>query len=269
MLQRLYRSLSEFVDAASGPMSERTATGSQQRGSAAWSGTATYEQAEQLAITGWDGPRAEVQSIVDRITPQIQRTLSPRLERRITARGRKVLSGRLAQGHPKHTVQRVRTEDATPSRTVRIGVNGNFNAGVEADTIRKQGAALLALCDAFTYLGVNTEIHVVFTTTNGRRDLYNQVVRVKSFDDQAGTDRLMFAIAHPAMLRRISFAAMELDGNVLRNYPGYGRTAKPRIDGIDVDLMVGADPSGVREAAKDPVAWVLAQIDGLGVQAAA
>lgn len=263
-MQHKFDSLSAYVDAAQDASDIYRLSHREER-DADWSGTHNFREAMQLATTGWDGPRAEVQATFERLSPKIRKVLKPRLERRLSTRGRKVLPGRMAQGHPQHTVRRVRTTDAADTRTVTVCVNGVFSAGVDADVIRKQGAALLALCDALTFLGVSTEVWVASNVRNVRGESYGTAVKVKRFEDRTGTDRLMFAMAHPAMLRRLFFGVFEGDSHILSRFPSYGTPMAPSVNGIEFDVVMGANPYGDAEAMRDPVAWVLAQIEGLNL----
>jgi hypothetical protein len=254
-----FESMSDLIDYA-----RTTPGGSSQRYEGRhddWFGTATFEEALDLAVTGWDEPRAKVQAIVDRVTPKVRRSLTPRLTRQMGTKGRKVLPNRYAQGHPRHTIQRVRSMEAAHTRTVTILVNGSFSAGVSTEVITGQGAAVLSLIDALHYMGVSTEVWVSRCVQGGPGE-YQSAVKVKGFEDQAGTDRLMFAIAHPSMLRRLQFAVMEADREAPRYY-GYGTPSAPKVQGMTFDVTIGANPYQVQEAAADPVAWVLTQVDGL------
>lgn len=266
--QRQFQSMSEFVDfAKTGSDRPNTHHNASRHGTRSFAGTGTFDEAVELAIKGWDGPRAEVERMFDRIVPQIRDAISKRVVNVQSARGRKVMPGRIAQGHPRPTIQRVRTMEAKSTRTVSILCNGSYSAGVEAETITKVGATLLALCDALTYMGVSTEVWVVVNASHGGES-YGTAVRVKGYEDQTGTDRMMFALAHPAFLRRLFFGAVEgdrrADGTPIAEVisSSYGSPTPPSVNGVDFDITMG---SNTYQVTGDPVAWVLGQIEGLGL----
>jgi hypothetical protein len=101
-------------------------------------------------------------------------------------------------------------EETAPARVVRLVVNICASADITAAAMYKRGAAALAMVDAIESTGARVEIAVANchqSRASGNRRAV--VVTVKRAEDHAEPDRLAFALAHPATLRRLWFAFAE------------------------------------------------------------
>jgi hypothetical protein len=92
-----------------------------------------------------------------------------------------------------------------PGDVIRIVYNGFFSSGIDGEVIQARGAALVALIQLLEFSGKRTEIvyHVPFT------DRMHFRATLKASGDELDVSRLMFAVAHQAMFRRIAFSLYE------------------------------------------------------------
>jgi hypothetical protein len=95
--------------------------------------------------------------------------------------------------------------------TVEIMVNATTSSGVDAQTIERRGAAILAEVDRMEDAGLSVELSVCWAS---RSKMWTQrqhlsVVRCKKAGEPLDIDRAAFALIHPSMQRRLFFADLE------------------------------------------------------------
>lgn len=128
---------------------------------------------------------------------------------------------------------------------VRIDFDGCYNANTKPHQITNQGIALLSCIDELEQSGRAVEL-LWSATSAGGGVIWSVQTAVKEAGDHFDVDRAAFALAHPAMLRRLWFAVTEQD-----------ERAKP----------LGGGFGGVRrmpQHLRDPGTWYLPSIDELG-----
>ena len=120
---------------------------------------------------------------------------------------------------------------------VRVVFNGAASAGVKTEVIRDKGILTCGLLDTLEHLGYRTEFVVTFVITGrggsgGGRNTID--VMVKHPDDWLDLDKIAFACAHPASLRRLAFSIWEQQpADVVKYYgigSGYGQPTQPAIE---------------------------------------
>lgn len=120
--------------------------------------------------------------------------------------------GLFCEGEPECMVQY--DEKVLPdSRVVRLIVQINYIASVDADSAMRRGVAIAAVADALELAGLQCEIWAVDWTMahNALRseyapDYHRHAVLVKRAGEPMPIDRIAFAIGHPGFYRAISFA---------------------------------------------------------------
>ncbi len=187
--------------------------------------TRSWDDALKLAKQGWVGIRPEVDALVEQIDKVVAPALQPAFQSYFDVSGGTVDIGRFLDGEPECMVETKLVTIAKPGRVIGILVNASFAGFTRAEDIRKRGVAIVALIDTLEKLQHSTEVWVEVSIREGA----TTGVKVKGADETLDIDALMFAVAHPAMLRRMYFAYLEghpkaqyraLTGSGFKSYGG-------------------------------------------------
>lgn len=130
-----------------------------------------------------------------------------------------------------------RGAERKPKSAMTIVVSIGANANVDAESMWNYGAALVALIDRLESKGIRVEVYALWVTiTRTARTCIS--VRLKQTQDALDINSLAFALAHPAMLRRLMFAAIERTRQPYA--PGYGNSQSLIYEDDMVDPVPGA-----------------------------
>lgn len=250
-----FASWQEFLDVAvKGRDPGRMST----TGGYGFSHTDSWEDALTLAKEGWTEIRPEVDALVEKMDAKIAPALQPAFTSYFDVSGGMVDVGRFLDGEPECMVETKLVEIAKPGRVIHILVNGSFNAGTEANAIKERGAAIVALVDTLEKLQHSTEIDVEISCREG----LTTIIRVKNAGESVDIDSLMFAIAHPAALRRIYFAYLEghKQYSYLARAGSYGKSS-PLLMAEELGASVALDGKLNLDATK----WIETQLSEFGL----
>ncbi len=146
-----------------------------------------------------------------------------------------------AAGVPENMFTQSEWGTPIPKPIVRIVVNIGANCNVTTQEIINRGAAVLALIDRVQAAGQRVELVAEWSTTR-ERNWYIFSVTVKRPEEPADLDRISYAMAHPSMLRRSGFRAMEFTAphyvggyGSSRDYPERGDTGEVYIGSMSSD----------------------------------
>ncbi|AUG81044.1 hypothetical protein CFP65_6388 [Kitasatospora sp. MMS16-BH015] len=225
----------EFLDAAQAP--ESIPDGSGRHGDSAWSG-ASWADALRLAAEGWQQPLSEERVSVAALRERAGLTAPRlRLEPVWDVTGAEVDIGAYLGGEPECMV------DLMPRRVSRVGKVVTFLIpAVYANTtphaaIRHRGLALAALSAAIVAAGHSVEIWSGYAVHHGRPAArYTAMAKVISAGEPLDIGRLVFAAAHPAMLRRLWFAVWDGQERELARRLKEDRYGRPGYDCRAEDL---------------------------------
>lgn len=238
-----------------------------------WAGTASLPEAVNLAVDGWHAVRPEVQRLFDSLESQLSLALDEQFAIRYDFSGDSVDMGRYLSGDPECMMDYVTEPQARMGKVVRIMVSGIASAYVSAEQIRARGVAVCALIDVLHKMGVGIELWTeqCYEHPQSNRKAYSMLVKLHDSADMLDIDDIMFAIAHPSMLRRIGFAGVE-QMEWAKDYvnSGYGKVKDMQCADLvgEVDVTVeklqNGGSWGTEDAIlKDPVGWVLNTVRGL------
>lgn len=217
---------SEFVDQAS----KRTTTEpsddlASRRPGDKWHG-ASWSEALNMART--DGYRDAIpeadrfsQAVSDTIiTERLATTFEPVWE----VTGSEVDMGRYLSGLPENMIEATPMRISRAGRAVRIAVPVAYRYNISADVIMRRGAAVMALVDVLARAQHPLEIWAgCAVAPTYRRIGLRGVTMVKVQEANAPLDmgRIMFALAHPTMLRRLIFSLQEQKSQTIRQRFGF------------------------------------------------
>jgi hypothetical protein len=186
-----------------------------------WDAGLGLEGALEMAVNGWDSIRPNITKLTDSITDDLKDTLMDTFRSVYDVAGSTVDIGRYMAGEPENMVTVLPVQESTVGRVVTILVNAAFNCGVDAVDIQRRGVAICALVECLALMQHETEIWSEMTVTADGL-VHTELIKLKAAGDPLDIPELMFCIAHPASLRRVSFRYMETLDDMKRIGAGYG-----------------------------------------------
>lgn len=171
-----------------------------------WTLGHSYQECRGFLAHGWEEGRNTIEIVSSDTMPQPVR-LKKKIAKTKVA-GQRPHIARAASGSPKAMRRKKRVYR---EKVVRIAVNLAASATVRASETMKRGAAILSLVHALEESGVRVELDVIAATEGERssKDSLVYRIRVKRAKDPLVLQELAFALAHPGMLRRITFELRE------------------------------------------------------------
>lgn len=173
-------------------------------------------EALDLARNGWSDEMSATLSVADDAIAKVQTehtllTFVPTFD----VQGCDVDLGRYLSGEPECMVDYPLTPIVKAGRVITVCASMSISGAVSTVAMIRRGQAVTALALALSKLGYALEVWVDLTGKpmggNGKTSVTR--VLVKSAHDVTDPERLLFALAHPAMLRVFGFAALMLFGN--------------------------------------------------------
>jgi hypothetical protein len=181
--------------------------------------------------------------------------------------------GAYLAGEPENMIA-YETVQGTAPKVVRILVNCAASAAVSTKAIEARGAMACALIDALENAGYRCEVVAALESYimlgPGVRYSIGARVMLKRAEEALCMDRLVFALVHPAFLRRIGFRLTELCPDTAARDSfirgAYGRTGT--VVGGPGDIVIGEmdDADWTPERVAEEVRRYLAEV---GVQVSA
>jgi hypothetical protein len=240
----------------------------------AFTGTATFGEAVQLAEGGWTEGLARIAALSSVIYTQVNdRVLRDELAYDVV--GDAWDMGRVLTGEPECAMRWEQAEVpiTATGKVVRIVVNASASWEVSADVLFTRGAAICALVDALESAGRRCEVTVATATTGGSDNTHHMEMRVlvKHAADALQPEALAFALCHASMLRRLVFSIKECSPrSVLKSFNikvggGYGAPAEVRGERGDLYLPAARANDSQWASVASAREWVLRELEQQGV----
>lgn len=232
-------SWTDFLDLARAP--DSIPDGSGRHGDSRWAG-ATWDEALRLASVGWTHALPEVDVGIATLRERSGDGLrSTALRPAWDVTGSEVDVGAYLAGVPECMVDAVPSWTSARGRVVTFLVPAACAHTVAHRAIRNRGIALAALCTAIIEAGHSVEIWSGFAAEVAR-ERFAAVARVIPAGEPFDVGRLIFAMAHPAMLRRLWFGVWDSSARrtaALLKQSRYGLPRPSRAEDLPADI---ADP---------------------------
>ena len=238
-----------------------------------WSGSQSLAEAVDLCLTGWHDIRPQVDEIFGQMEEHINMAFGDVFEMCYDISGDSVDIDRFVHGEPEHMLEYVTVPSGRMGRVVRVLVNGAANCHVRPEYIRNRGAIVVALLDVLNKLGVGVEVWLESATLDHYHTnlLHSQLCKVHSSEERLDVDNLMFAMAHPSMLRRIGFSILEkTDWQPARKLAieggSYGQAhAVTQAENIQADIVIDRMEDATGDPVTDGVKFIMSTIKGLSL----
>jgi hypothetical protein len=194
----------DFVDTASAPP---TITNPASRDTDDDFRGASWDETIRLAVDGWQVALAEANVTVAQLRDNagLSRSVTM-LEPAWDVTGAEVDVGAYLSGIPECMVDAIPREVSRRGKVVSFLVPAGYSHTVEHQAIINRGLALATLCTAIIDAGHSVEIWSGFTgwlDLPETKERFQGVARVIEAGEPFDVGRLIFAVAHPAMLRRL------------------------------------------------------------------
>jgi len=235
-----------------------------------WSGGLTWEQAKQMAISGWREGMHEIEKYRAKIVPIItERVLRPK--QIYSVAGYNVDIGSFMANEPECFLAREYEKRNYPGQIYKIVASISFSAAIKPETIIQRGAMICALIDAIEFAGHRAEVICNNASTVRENIEYRQgkykengwfevSVTVKKTSQPLEMSDLAFCLAHPSMLRRIMFSVDELEGwSDFANAYGYPAEASDKGDIYIKEIYSSLVPD------EKAIEWVLSELKKLQI----
>lgn len=181
-----------------------------------WTLGANYGQCLKLAAEGWHEGVKQLDALASPLTSARLSTM------RYDVAGERPDINRFVAGDPFNMVRRGAREKARPILTIAVNIRTSSSIG--GQEMANYGAALVTLVDRLENAGRRVELIGLCSTNNSgglRNGRWAVSWTVKRAQDHLDLAAIAFSMAHPAMWRRLGFAAMERSDKERQCY-GYG-----------------------------------------------
>jgi len=169
-----------------------------------WTGTATYEEAADLALNGWHEGVKRLTDLRDELMAEIG-ALVPEPMPIHDVEGYDVDVAAYLSGEPESMINMMDFEQG--NRQIRVLVNLSAHAGRTRESLMMRGLLAAGVVDSLEAMGHRVTLDVV--SIHKSRENIAMLAHVKRASDVLDLERMAFAVGHPSMLRRINFAMME------------------------------------------------------------
>lgn len=200
----------EFLDAATAEPS--IDNGQSRRTGTEWPG-ATWEEAVQLATDGWPLALDEAHVTVGQLRESAGLSHSVTvLEPTWDVTGSEVDVGAYLAGVPECMVDAVPRQVSRRGKVITFLIPAGYTQEIKHEAIINRGLALATLCAAIIDAGHSVEIwsgDAGMLHLPEAQERFCGVARVIAAGEPFDVGRLIFAVAHPAMLRRMWFGVWD------------------------------------------------------------
>lgn len=238
---------------------DKNASKSSRRFDDRWAG-ASWGGALDLVRNGWHAGTADISAKLDEIK---HRSEMMQVGYQWDVTGDTFDVGTMLAGEPEHWL----SPDVEPvKRIYRIGVNVGVSVSVSPKQIMNKGAAVVALIDKLQEdPSAIVELDIVCMLRYGKGREFCLHMGASPLD----MDGIAFAVAHPAFLRRLLFAYIEIENN--RKYCGsYGMPSDiKKPDAYDLYIPCNYTGDGMSEfdTTAGAAAWVKRKVEALTAKA--
>lgn len=184
--------------------------------------------------------------------------------------GSEVDMGRYMSGEPECMVESMPMKVMRTGRVIKIAVPVCYPSTIKAETVKARGAAVMALVNAFAMMQHPVEIYACLGIHGGRDKRMSYSIKVQAADQPLNMGRVMFALAHPTMLRHLLFAAEHQENaNIQRDFGIGGSYGHPGYETIIDDLDINVENAIILPplmsnngwSEEESVTWIKSQLE--------
>lgn len=205
-----------------------------------FNGVDTFEEAYSLSQLGWQDAEVEALRLVDSAIETVEAEHEmDGFRASWEMSGGEVDVGAYLAGEPECMINYNLVQTPKSGRVITLCASMVVSCAVSTDAIKRRGYGIAALSFALMRMGFAVELWADWTCTSstwrgGMSGIIVQRVLIKGLNDEMDPAKIMFAYAHPAMLRAVGFnAAHEFPADIRTGFGipgGYGCPAAPVED---------------------------------------
>lgn len=232
-----FKSWCDLIAAATAPVRCHYDNAASVFNTEAFSGTRDFAQAEQLARFGWADGLDRMDDVFRNVAAQVSG--GDEILARFCESGEEVDVGMYLEGDPECMIEYV--QSPSNKRVVRMVVSASFSGAVSRESIFNRGAAVMAVVDGLEDRGIRVELVLDFSVTSRGANHYRTAI-IKAAEEPMDRDRIVFAICHPSMLRRLIFRLHETESEAKWRELGggsYGYVLNPEKTDDSTFIMPG------------------------------
>lgn len=239
------------------------------RGTASFcGGTSSLKDAVELAQQGWHDERDALDKMLTKLQDQIGERFSKENRSYHSVHGGRVDMGRFLGGRPDHMVAYRKVAMTKQGKICRLILDYGAHGGVPASQMLKRGVTITALVDLLATMGISVELWGE-TSVKVSKDIHTTLVQLHDPREPLDIDSLMYAIAHPAMLRRLTFSVREkwsLGVNAMSRHHHGNSIPITHADILQADVVLDRiEHGGSNDIIDTPVEWIMQTVRGLGL----
>lgn len=205
-----------------------------------WAG-GTIEEALSMATgDGYQDAVPEAQALAEGLYDTVAAMVNlETFQQAFDVAGAEVDMGRYTAGVPECMSDALPITIAKHGRAIRIVVDFSYHCGIGEDVVRRRGAAVMALVYVLQQLQHPLEVWAQHSATgHGSPSMrLTHLVEVQRADEPVDIGRVMYALAHPTMLRRMCFRVEDHESPAIRKAIGIpggrGMPSDIRLDDLD------------------------------------
>jgi hypothetical protein len=245
-----------------------------QRGRSDWTGgTSSVDDACQTLVNGTWSVARKVDALLSDLEQSIGTVERIGVHRSYDVAGGSVNVGRWLSGQPRSMVRHKIVPVPRTGRRVTILANVTASGGVSVDDMNTRGVALCALTEALRMAGIPATVYVACAANQyiqGGGAVVTTTVKVCDSSSAPDRESVMFALAHPSMLRRLFFADWQgISESQYRTFGIGGSYGYPTPFTDEVKNGTGADvvidAHMMLGAVKNPAKWIREMLRNVGV----
>lgn len=177
-----------------------------ERGRESFTGTESYDVAEDLLLHGWD----EVSKEFTQSIKKVNTSVSFKNRNCYGVAGYQCSVPRYLQGIPTNMISNKRVP--VKNKVISITKSITYNCSVGTKTIKEQSLKVLKLVNKLESDGYRINLNIAFVATNNytkNPKMVSLVVKIKDASQRMNIKQMAFPMVHPSMLRRIVFGLIE------------------------------------------------------------
>lgn len=177
-----------------------------------WLGDGSVDDAIRYAEgEGWRAPIVDSERLVAHIETDLGMSMVNDFVTTYDVAGSEVDMGRFMAGEPECMIESLPMKVMRTGRVIKIAVPVCYPSTMRAETVKARGAAVMALVNAFAMMQHPVEIYAGISFEGdkhgSKKDRLSYSIKVQDADQPLNMGRVMYALAHPTMLRYLGFAA--------------------------------------------------------------
>jgi len=208
-------------------------------GDDSWAGGSKTQAVRMATTTGYSDAVPEAEALATAVADTVAAQVNlETFQSAFDVAGSEVDISRFMAGTPECMIEAQPIRIAKAGRAVRLVVSFSYHCGISEAVVRRRGAAVMALVYVLQQLQHPLEVWGSHGTTGGdvrKHDL----VQIQRADEPADIGRIMYALAHPTMLRRLCFSVEDHEPANIRKALGIGGSYGRPSDTSEADLQAG------------------------------